>query len=104
MGPLTKKTRRFYAIGTLRGIFRGQEAMKNFLGIVKTPSKRDETIKEAARKLNNKIDLQMGDISMKELPKKAKEIQDKIRDISVNTDLDMREFLGIDKALQIIKN
>ena len=40
---------------------------------------------------------------MEELPKKAKEIQDKIREALVSTDLDMREFLGINKALQTIK-
>ena len=40
---------------------------------------------------------------MEKLPEKVKEIQDKIREASVNTDLDIREFLGIDKALQTIK-
>ena len=77
--------------------------MKSFLGIVETLSTRDKTIKETSRKLNNEINLQMGDVPMKELPKKAKEFQNKIRDVSVNTCLDKREFLGIDKALQSIK-
>ena len=55
------------------------------------------------KKLNSEIDLQMEDIPMEKLPEKVKEIQDKIREASVNTDLDIREFLGIDKALQTIK-
>ena len=45
----------------------------------------------------------MENMLIEELTKKTKEIQDKIREASVNTDLDMREFLGIDKALQTIK-
>ena len=46
----------------------------------------------------------MNDITMEKLPKKAKEIQDKIRETSATkTDIDMRELLGIDKALQSIK-
>ena len=45
----------------------------------------------------------MDNMLIEELTKKTKEIRDKIREASVNTDLDMREFLGIDKALQTIK-
>ena len=40
---------------------------------------------------------------MEEIPNKAKEIQDKICDASVNTDLNTREFLAINKALLTIK-
>ena len=45
----------------------------------------------------------MENMLIEELTKKTKEIRDKIREASVNTDLDIREFLGIDKALQTIK-
>ena len=45
----------------------------------------------------------MENMLIEELTKKTKDIRDKIREASVNTDLDIREFLGIDKALQTIK-
>ena len=46
----------------------------------------------------------MKDIPLKELPKNAKESQNKIREATATqTDLDIREFLGIDKSLQSIQ-
>ena len=46
----------------------------------------------------------MKDIPLKELPKNAKETQNKIREATATqTDLDIREFLGIDKSLQSIQ-
>ena len=59
----------------------------------------------AATKLKADLptDLQMESISLKELSSLAEEIQVKTREASQNTDLDMREFLGIDKALRSIQ-
>ena len=45
-------------------------------------------------------DLQMKSIPLKDLSSLIENIHFKTRDASQNTDLDMREFLGIDKALQ----
>ena len=42
-------------------------------------------------------------IPLEELSYLAENIDAKTREISQNTDLDMREFLGIDKALQSIQ-
>ena len=46
------------------------------------------------------IDLQMESIPLKELLSLVEDMHVKTREASQNTDLDMREFLGIDKALQ----
>ena len=48
-------------------------------------------------------DLQMESIPLKDLSSLAEEIHVRTREASQNTDLDMREFLGIDKALQSIQ-
>ena len=45
----------------------------------------------------------MESIPLKDLSSLAKEIHVKIREASQNNDLDMREFLGINKALQSIQ-
>ena len=99
---LTKKGGGFYAVKTLRDTFRGLGAMKGILGL-EAPAGLDRSIK-VVEKLNSEIDFQMNDIPMERLPKKAKEIQDKIREATATeTDLDMRKFLALDKALQSIK-
>ena len=48
-------------------------------------------------------DLQMESIPLKELLSLAEDILVKTREVSQNTDIDMREFVGIDKALQSIQ-
>ena len=48
-------------------------------------------------------DLQMESIPLKELSSLAEDILIKTREVSQNTDIDMREFVGIDKALQSIQ-
>ena len=48
-------------------------------------------------------DLQMESIPLKELSSLAEDILVKTREVSQNTDIDMREFVGIDKALQSIQ-
>ena len=49
------------------------------------------------------MDLEMESIPLEELSSLAEDIHLKTREASQNTDLDMREFLGIDKALQSIQ-
>ena len=48
-------------------------------------------------------DLQMESVPLKELSSLAEDILVKTREVSQNTDIDMREFVGIDKALQSIQ-
>ena len=75
--------------------------MKNFLGIDKTPP-APEKFFMAATKLSRELptDLEMESIPLEELSSLAEDIHVKTREASQNNDLDMREFLGIDKALQ----
>ena len=49
------------------------------------------------------MDLQMESIPFRELSSLTEEIHVKTREASQNTDLDMQEFLGIEKALQSIQ-
>ena len=49
-------------------------------------------------------DLEMESIPLERLSSLAKNIHVKTREASQNTDLDMREFLGTDKALQSIQS
>ena len=102
--PLTKQTGEFFAPKTLRDRFGGVNTMKNFLGVDKTPPALERSFK-AATKLNHELptDLAMESIPLEELSSLAKDIHIKTREASQNTDLDMRKFLGIDKALQSIR-
>ena len=78
--------------------------MKNFLGINKTPPALEKSLKAAARlKAGLPTDLEMESIPPEELLSLAEEIHVKTREALQNTDLDMREFLGINKALQSIQ-
>ena len=74
--------------------------MKNFLGINTAPVL--ERSISAASKLKSELptDLQMDSIPLKELSSLVEDIHVKTREASQNTDLNMRELLGIDKALQ----
>ena len=77
--------------------------MKSVLSLNETPSALERSFK-AATKLKGELptDLEMESIPMKELSL-AEDIHVKTREASQNTNLDMREFLGIDKALQSIQ-
>ena len=102
--PLTKQTGEFLAAKTLKDRFGGLNAMKKFLGIDKTPPVLERSFK-AATKLSRDLppDLQMESIRLEELSSLASDIHVKTREASQNNDLDMREILGIDKALQSIQ-
>ena len=69
--------------------------------IDRTPPALERSI-SAASKLKSELqtDLEMESIPLKELSPLVEDIHVKTREASQNTDLDMREFLGIDKALQ----
>ena len=77
--------------------------MKNFLGIDAPPVL--ERLISAASKHKSELptDFQMESISLKVLSSLVEDIHIKTQQASQNTDLDMREFLGIDKALQSIQ-
>ena len=102
--PLTKQTGDFFAAKTLREKFGGLNTMKNFLGVDKTPPALGRYFK-AATNLKGKFptDLEMESMPLEDLSSLAEEIHVKTQEASQNTNLDMREFLGTDKALQNIE-
>ena len=102
--PLTKQTGDFFAPKTLRETSGGINAMKNFLGINRTPPSLERSISAASKlKADLPTYLQMKSLPLGELLSLFENIHVKTREASQNTDLDMREFLGIDKALQSIQ-
>ena len=102
--PLTKETGKFLASKTLRDRFGGVNTVKKFLGIDRTPPSLGRLL-SAASKLKAELptDLEMESIPLKELSYLVEDMHVKTREASQNTDLDMREFLGIHKALQGIQ-
>ena len=101
---LTKQRGEFFAPKTLRGRFSGVNAMKQFLDMDRTPPSLKRSI-SAATKLKGELqtDLQMQSIPLEELLSLVENVHVKTQEASQNTDLDMREFLGIDEALQSIQ-
>ena len=89
---LTKSNGEFYAASTMRTRL-GLSLARSLLGI-ETPA----SVKTHSRVLMQEIPTE---IEMNELtPQRLEEVIDEVtRSIGTNTDLDMREFLGIDKAL-----
>ena len=79
--------------------------MKSVLSLDETPSTSERSFK-AARKLKSELptDLQMESIPLKELSSLVEDIHVKTQEASQNTNLDMREFLVIDKVLQSIQD
>ena len=102
--PLKKQTGEFFVPKTLRDRFGGINAMKSFLGIETTLPSLERSI-SAARKLKSELptDLQMESIPLKELSSLVEDIHVKTREALQNTNLDMQEFLDIDKVLQRIQ-
>ena len=99
-----KRTGEFLASKSLREKFGGLNKMKNFSGSDKAPSALEKPFR-AATKLRDELptDLEMESILLEELRSLVENIHVKTREASQNTDLDMREFFGIDKALQNIQ-
>ena len=78
--------------------------MKNFLGIDKTLLALQRSFKVATKLRRGLMtDIEMESIPLMELSSLAEDIHAKTREAPKNTDPDMREFLGIDKALQTIQ-
>ena len=102
--PLTKQTSEFFT--PLKDRFGGVNAMKNFLGIDETPPALERSVKAASnRKSELPTDLEMDSILLKDLSSLVENIHIKTREASQQTNnLDMREFLGIDRALQSIQD
>ena len=100
-----ERTGEFLASKTSREKFGGLNIMKSVLSLDKTSSALERLI-DAATKIKSKLptDLEMESIALKELSSLAEEIHVKKREAWQNTDLDMREFLEIDKALQSIQS
>ena len=78
--------------------------MKSVLSLDKTPSALERSFK-AATKLSRELstDIEMESMLLDRLLSLVEDIHVKTREVSQNTDLDMREFLGMDKALQSIR-
>ena len=78
--------------------------MKSFLSLGELPSELERYFK-AATKRGHKLptDIEMESIPLKELSSLVEDINVKTRETWENIDLDMREFLGINKTLQNIK-
>ena len=79
--------------------------MKIFSGVDKTLPSLERSFK-AATKLKGELptDIEMESIPPMELLSLVEDIHVKTREASQNTDLDMREFLVIDKVLQSIQD
>ena len=99
-----KRTGEFSAAKTLREKFGRLNAMKSVLSLDETPSVLKRSVK-AGTKLRRELptDIETESIPLIELSSLVEDIHVKTREASQNTDLDMREFLGIDKALQSIQ-
>ena len=89
-----KYTDKFLAESSLIRRMGGPNVMKNMLGLDTDPL-QSERSKTAARKLAQIIptDLEMDNISMQDLSMVIIDVEHEIRDISQNTDLDMREII-----------
>ena len=79
--------------------------MKSVLSLDETPFALERSLR-AATKLSHELptDLEMESILLGKLSSLVEYIHVKTREASQNTNLDMREFLGIDKALQGIQS
>ena len=87
-----------------RDRFGGLNTIKKILGVDKTRPALERSLK-AATKLTAGLptDLEMESILPKELLSLSEETHVKTREASQNTNLNMREFLGINKALHSIQ-
>ena len=78
--------------------------MKSVLGLDQTPSTLEKSFKAATKlRYGLRTDIEMKSIPLEELLSLVEDIHVKTREALQNTDLDMREFLGIDKVLRSIQ-
>ena len=103
-GIFWKKIGRSLAASSLNRNFADVNVMKSFVGNDETLSVKERSFK-AATKLNRELraDIEMENMYLRSLLSLAKDIHTKTREASQNTNLDMREYLGMDKALQAIQ-
>ena len=96
-----KRTGEFLAAKTLREKIGGLNIIKSVLSLDQTPPFLEKSV-SAATKLKSELptDLQMESTPLKELSFLVEDIHLKTREASQNTELDMRQFLVIDKALK----
>ena len=82
----------------------GLNVIKIVLNFNKTPPALEKSF-SAATKLKHELpkDIEKESIPLIELSSLVKDIHAKTREALQNTDLDMREFLGIDQALQTMQ-
>ena len=86
---------------TLRDKFVGLNVMKSVLSLGETSSALERSFKVAAKlKRVSSTDIEMESIFMEELLSLVEDIPVKTREASQNMDVDMEEFLGVDKILQ----
>lgn len=72
--------------------------MENLLGIDETPSTLEQSFK-APIKLKSELTTQMESELLMRLSPIVEDINVKTQEVSQNTDFDMKECLGVDKAL-----
>ena len=98
-----KRTSEFLAAKTLREKFGGLN-MKSVLSLHETPSALETSLR-VATKLSRELptELEMESIPLEDFLSLVENIHVKTREASQSTDLDMSEFLGIDKTLQSIQ-
>ena len=98
---MTKHTGEFLATKTLTNRFGGLYAIKHFLGIDEILTLLEQFFKAATKpKSELPIDTELESVSLMELSPLAEDIYFKTQELSQNTDLDIKEFSGIDKAFQ----
>ena len=99
-----KRISNFLAAKTLLEKFGGLNIMKSVLGFDETPSTLEKSFKaETKLRYGLRTDIEMKSIPLEELLSLVEDIHVKTREALQNTDLDMREFLGIGKVLQSIQ-
>ena len=91
-----KRTGEFLAKTTIRNKFGGENRMKRILSIYDV---------SFAKKLQEQLptDLEMENIPLQDLGNLVEQVHVATRESATNTDIDMREFLGIDKALRRVQ-
>ena len=78
--------------------------MRSVLNLHETPPATEQSFK-AATKLRRELptDIEMETVPLMKLSSLTEDFHDKTREVAQNTDLNMRDLLGIDKALQTIQ-
>ena len=98
-----KRTGEFLKLSSLKNAFGGRVPMQNMLGLDQTPPELERSINSAKNLIESiPTDLEMQSMSTEQVVEQIPKIERMTREIAINTDLDMREMLGLDKALQRI--